>query len=341
MSGVGWRVRLGGRSRGRGEASRVEGMVAEARSQSEQIFLRIISLVDTEKDIFQLKEVSLRDFEKKVEKWLTDDKSFRESFFDYLRYLWFNKLPKGFSVSSVTHWLLKLAIFISGPTISFAVYGKISFNQAVLAIGALAFLYCVSWFFDRRSAKAKSEGYASTEALWVQFGDLIDSVKSEATLKANKDKSVRASLGIIQNYAQSITKSSKAEVSVTVALYKGSGREKMTIFARNPDSDRPLGRTIHDLDYVLGHRACLYGNHPRVVGDLKKFGKYAFKSPTQAKCSYRSILLVPLTSERGENREMQGFMSVDCVRPHAFHGSNADEILMTCEPFISHIKQQL
>lgn len=281
------------------------------------------------------------EFEAKVERWLLDEKGFLEVLIDHVRFIYFNKRPKGFGFSSFAHWFLKLAIFISGPALSFAVYEKITINQAVLAIIGLATLYCITWYFERRSASSKSKDTVTNEALWVQFGDLIDSVKSEATLKANKDKSVRAALGIIQNYSQTITKSSKQEISVTVALYRGSGMNNMTIFARNPSNDRPLGRRIHDLDYILGHRACLHGADPRVVGDLKRFGKKAFKSPTQAKCSYRSILLVPLTIDKGEVTEMRGFLSIDCVRPHAFHGSHADEILMTCEPFISHVKQQL
>lgn len=173
----------------------------------------------------------------------------------------------------------------------------------------------------------------------VHVGDLVDSIKSDATPPAERDRTIVAALGIIEAFARRATRSRRKEVSVSLALYEGSGMAQMSIRHRNPGNERPIGRPLRELESVLGHRACRAGVNPRVVSDLKRFGKKGFRSPTHSSCDYRSILIVPMTStERGN---VKGFLSIDCATPHAFHGSVAEKLLVDCEPLIDHIRHQI
>ena len=87
---------------------------------------------------------------------------------------------------------------------------------------------------------------------------------------------------------------------------------------------------------LLGHHACEAGGAPRVVADMKRFGSLGRKSPTQSNANYRSILLHPVVSSQKE--EITGFISVDCLVPHAFHGRRAENLVALLEPLKSHIE---
>lgn len=205
-------------------------------------------------------------------------------------------------------------------------------------MGVLFILFVSSSWADKWSQnKSNAVEQASVEA-WVRIGDLITSVKSSATLSVNRDATVTSALGVIEAYARQITKSPKTDISVSLALYDGNGTTSMKIRHRNPGNERPTGRKLKNLEKVMGHIACQSGPEPRVVADLKAFGGDAFFSPTQSACTYRSIVILPITA-RG-NGKVKGFVSIDCVRPHAFHGKIADQLVVTIEPLINHIEEQ-
>lgn len=277
-------------------------------------------------------------FDRKVEKWLNEDPNLFQQQTNNILFWWHNKVPRGLRFFGVTHFLTKFGLIASAPSLAIFVYERISGFQAAVATGILFVLFAVSSLLDRWSqAKNNPTEQASTEA-WVRIGDLITSVKSSATPAANRDDTLTAALGIIEAYARQITKSPKQSISVSLALYDGKGTTSMKIRHRNPGNERPKGRGLKNLEKVIGHIACQVGPEPRVVADLKSFGKEAYFSPTQSKCTYRSIVIMPITALG--NGQIKGFVSVDCHRPHAFHGNIADQLVVTTEPLINHIQEQ-
>ena len=280
----------------------------------------------------------LTKFERKVADWLEKDPSWLQRQRNSLLHWWYNKFPKSFRFFGITHFFVRFGLVASAPTLAYFVYERISALQAAIATGVLFILFLLSNFLDKWSQhKSNTVEQATTEA-WVRIGDLITSVKSSATPAADRDPTVVAALGVIEAYARQITKSPKRSISVSLALYDGKSTTSMKIRHRNPGNERPTGRKLKNLDRVLGHRACQAGPEPRVVPDLKAFGKAGYFSPTQQKCNYRSIVIIPITALG--NGEIKGFVSVDCDRPYAFHGNIADQLVVTTEPLINHIEEQ-
>lgn len=272
----------------------------------------------------------------KVDRWLIEEPTKLKTLYHWLLFARHNRLPKDFRLFGVTHWFVRFSLIASAPALAYYVYDRITLSQAVYAVLILFLLFSISSILDlwsKSKNKTLEQAYSET---WVRIGDLITTVKSSATLQKNRDDTITAALGVIEGYARVITKSPKGEISVSLALYDGKSTSKMKIHHRNPGNDRPIGRYLKNLENVLGHRACIAGPAPRVVSDLKWFGKEIFSSPTHAVCKYRSILLVPITASK--TGKIKGFLSVDCIRPHAFHGKCADQIVVTCEPLIDHIQ---
>ena len=280
----------------------------------------------------------LTKFERKIADWLEKDPSWiqrqKNSFF----YWWHNRFPKSFRFFGVTYFLVRFALVAWAPTLAYFVYEHISALQAATATGVLFILFSLSNFLDKLSQHKRNTVEQATTEAWVRIGDLITSVKSSATPAVDRDPTVIAALGVIEAYARQITKSPKRSISVSLALYDGNSSTSMKIRHRNPGNERPTGRKLKNLDRVLGHLACRAGPEPRVVPDLKAFGKDAFFSPTQQKCNYRSIVIIPITALG--NGKIKGFVSVDCERPYAFHGNIADQLVVTTEPLINHIEEQ-
>jgi len=280
----------------------------------------------------------LSKFKRKVETWIQEDPSWLQSLKNSVLFWWHNKVPRGLRFFGITHFLAKFGLIASAPSLAYFVYDRINGLQAAIATGVLFFLFIASSVLDRWSqGKNNAAEQASVEA-WVRIGDLITSVKSSATPAANRDDTLTAALGVIEAYARQITKSPKRSISVSLALYDGKSTTSMKIRHRNPGNERPKGRRLKHLEKVMGHIACQAGPQPRVVPDLKSFGKEAFFSPTQSKCTYRSIVILPITALG--NGQIKGFVSIDCDRPHAFHGNIADQLVVTTEPLINHIEEQ-
>lgn len=217
-------------------------------------------------------------------------------------------------------------------------YKTITPAQAATGTAILFVLFSVSGLLDRRSRKKNNPSEIASVEAWVRVGDLITSVKSSATPAAARDDTIKAALGVIEAYARQITRSPKGQISVSLALYDGKSTTNMKIRHRNPGNERPTGRKLKKLEHVLGHRACQAGIEPRVVSDLKVFGREAMFSPTQSKCDYRSIMIVPVLAH--SDSQIKGFVSIDCVRPHAFHNTIANQLVVTTEPLVNHIEEQ-
>ncbi|MFW2545515.1 hypothetical protein ACN2XU_23040 [Primorskyibacter sp. 2E107] len=277
-------------------------------------------------------------FERRVKVWVEEDPSSLQKLKNSVLFWYYNKIPRGLRFFGITHFLAKFGLIASAPSLAFFVYERITGLQAATATGVLFFLFVASSVLDNWSkGKNNAAEQASVEA-WVRIGDLITSVKSSATPAANKDDTLTAALGVIEAYARQITKSPKRSISVSLALYDGKSTTSMKIRHRNPGNERPTGRKLKNLERVMGHIACQAGPEPRVVPDLRSFGKEAFFSPTQSTCTYRSIVILPITALG--NGKIKGFVSIDCDRPHAFHGNIADQLVVTTEPLINHIEEQ-
>jgi hypothetical protein len=277
-------------------------------------------------------------FEKKIKNWLEKDPSWHQRLDNWMLYLWHNKVPRSFRFFGITHFLARFSLIASAPALAFFIYERISVAQATSATAALFLLFTFSSLLDQWSKSWRNSAELASVEAWVRIGDLITSVKSSATPAAKRDDTLVAALGVIEAYARQITKSPKGQISVSLALYSGSGSTKMSIRHRNPGNERPTGRNLKHLSRVHGHRACQEGPEPRVVADLKLFGKEGHFSPTQSKCNYRSIVIIPIKARTSEN--VKGFVSIDCVKPYAFHGTVAEQLIVTTEPLINHIEEQ-
>lgn len=278
-------------------------------------------------------------FEAKVQRWLEDDPHHIERIYNWLRRKIFQRRPKGIRILAILHWIIKFLIYGSAPFLAHFVYDRITLLQAAAATALLFVLHALSSALNEWSKSKKGTSDLAESEMWVRVGDLVNSVKSDATPPPDRDASVEAALGIIEGYARLVTRSRKGEISVSLAIYEGSSSTNMKIKHRNPGNTRPRGRRLRDLDTVLGHRACQAGDEPRIVADLKRFGREGFRSPTQSQCAYRALCLIPVKSVRTGNSK--GFLSIDCVTPHAFDGTVAKKLLVTCEPLIDHISHQI
>lgn len=278
-------------------------------------------------------------FDIKVAVWLTEDEPgiIGKSWNGFL-FFRHNKFLRDFSIGRLLSWLSRLAISTSGPAITHFIFKKITLAEAAIASGVIFVLFTINSLLEQWLKRKSSVVDAASAETWVRIGDLITSVKSSATPAHERDGSITATLGVIEGYARTVTRSPKGEISVSLALYDGESTTKMKIKHRNPGNERPIGRPLRDLNKVLGHIACQSGPGARVVNDLKDFGKEAMFSPTQSSRNYRSLLLIPITSSR--TQKIKGFISIDCARPYAFYRNRAKQLVVTCEPLIDHIQEQ-
>lgn len=281
----------------------------------------------------------MNEFEKAVKIWLAEDESgIVGKIWNKISFVRHNTLLRDLSVGRSLGWVSRLATSASGPAITHFVFQKISLVQMAGASGVIFVLFTANSVIEQWLKRKSSIVDAASAETWVRIGDLITSVKSSATPADQRDSSITATLGVVEGYARTVTRSSKGEISVSLALYDGESTTKMKIRHRNPGNERPIGRPVRNLERVLGHVACQAGPGPRVVNDLKDFGKEAMFSPTQSSRNYRSLLLIPIISSR--TQRVKGFISIDCGRPYAFYGNRAKQLVVTCEPLIDHIQEQ-
>jgi hypothetical protein len=278
-------------------------------------------------------------FDTKVAVWLTEDEPgiIWKSWYGLL-FFRHNTFLRDFSIGRLLSWLSRLATSTSGPAITHFIFKKITLTEAAIASGVIFALFTINSLIEQWLKRKSSVVDAASAETWVRIGDLITSVKSSATPAHERDGSITATLGVIEGYARTVTRSPKGEISVSLALYEGESTTNMKIKHRNPGNERPIGRPLRDLKRVLGHIACQSGPGARVVNDLKDFGKDAMFSPTQSSRNYRSLLLIPITS--GRTQKVKGFISIDCARPYEFYKNRARQLVVTCEPLIDHIQQQ-
>jgi hypothetical protein len=278
------------------------------------------------------------DFELKVQKWLADDRSLAARVLRALKSLYYNKAPQRFRFYGALHWLAKTGLAASPPGLGYY-YGSLkSLTVVVIATSGIAAGHSLVSFLDALSKeKAKSEGENHSDML-VRLGDLLNAHKPRKSgPPAQKDDAIRACLGILEIFCRQITRSAKGDVAVSLVLYQGSSRQKMSLRHRNPGNLRPVNREIRT-EGLLGHFVCAYGAEPQVVDDVREF---TATSPTQTKPDYRSIFFYPLEVLSKEGKSIKGFVSIDCKKPYAFYGNRSNDIVVTCEPVLNHIRESI
>lgn len=280
-------------------------------------------------------------FDGQVARWLSGKPSRVARLKNRLLATWFRaSIPKP-TPAGIWHWLIRIAIVASPPALLFLVYDRATAAQAFWALVYLVVLQVAADVIGGWRDSKKKRQNLITEELWVRIGDLIASIDSTATPVHFKDESVTACLGIIEGYARQVTRSKHGDVSVSLVLYDDGDRAQMTIKHRNPGNTRPKPRLITQLDRIFGHLACEAGPAPQRINDIYFFGRNQVISPTQSTISYRSIFIVPIQDDNGEDGPIRGFLSIDSRQPYAFYGDRGDKILITCLPLIDHIRQQI
>ncbi|ULB08743.1 hypothetical protein ORIO_02175 [Cereibacter azotoformans] len=278
------------------------------------------------------------EFHRKVEHWLSDDPTRWERFQLAARALWHNKVPRSFRWWSVIHWLTKMALASSAPAVAYFMNRSIPAWAAITASVGILIGNIVVSLFDQLSKARRADRGGETE-LAVRFGEIIASFETKTTAIGDADDSIRSALGVIEIVARKITKSTKGSIAVSLATYNGSGTSEMRIRHRNPGNDR-AGNRKFPTTYVLGHYAAQAGD-PRVVHDLKSFGRRGFSSPTGHDVNYRSIYFIPVSRVVKGTQVPCGFISIDSTRAYAFYGNRDKAIIVTCEAFIDHVQSLL
>lgn len=276
-------------------------------------------------------------FDEEVAIWLDDNPSWLSKIGAAALSFWYNRAPRRWSFFGVAHGVAHTAMASSAPGLALW-YGAITAWQATLGAGAIFIGHGVVRILDSLSKeKDFSKNDLLTDAI-VRLGDILSVAKYNSySSEHERAKSIAACLGVLELYAMQKTRSKKGQISVSLILYAGRSATRMKIHGRNPGNLRPVNREF-DCRGLLGHRACVAGGLPRVVHDIRRFGAGAV-SPTQSKPTYRSIFFVPLEGEVNGTSMTKGFISFDCDRPYAFFGNRTRDVIITCEPVISHVKE--
>lgn len=279
------------------------------------------------------------EFEQKKGRWLAENPNFLERKWDDLCFVWFNTAWFQFSWYKFPYFLGQLGLAASGPVIGFYTADLLSLWTALyIFIGLLVFLLITKYL---AGIPKRREGRITRpiQTIWIRFGNLLNTIKSGATPAGQKDASIDFTLALATSLAAQITGIQQQKFAASLLLYEGEGKSQMRVKHRDRGSERPIDRPVNDLDTVLGHHACESGKAPRVVADMRRFGEYAQKSPTQSRPNYRSIFLQPVVSS--QNGAVSGFLSVDCTVPHAFHRDRAVDLAALLEPLKAHIEDMI
>lgn len=274
-----------------------------------------------------------RNFQHAVEKWVADDYGVFARLRMFAGGVVHNRLPRTFRPAPTLHWVTRNGLASSAPVVALY-YGTIGWTTAYIAAGGLFLANAAVGVIGAIAGRTRGEGSDADEAL-VRFGDLLSALRQGPVPKAKRGDAIKACLGLIEVQARRIAKVRKGALSVSLVEYIGNSTTRMTIRHRNPGNDRPVGREF-DGSQLLGHHACVADASPRVVHNLRHFGKN-LKSPTQSKVNYRSMLFIPI-KPNGDGARIKGFVSIDCQREYAFYGSRADSIVVTCTPVVELLR---
>lgn len=279
-------------------------------------------------------------FERELKIWLDGEVGGLRRLSNWFWPKYHNAPSFSFRWSALPNLGIQLALTASAPVIAYHTSGSLEPQQAVVIFALILSVLLACKAVDAWYRKKADRISGPLQTIWVRVGDLLNSVKSSATRKADQDSSIEASLAIAVSIAAEVSHTKLDNVAASLVLYSGTGYGKMRVAHRDRGSKRPAKRAVQDLETLLGHHACQHeAGAPRVIGDLRRFGSLGFKSPTQQRAQYRSIFFQPVVSSKSQ--ELRGFISVDCTLPYAFHGTRADDIAALLEPIKAHIEDMI
>ena len=158
-------------------------------------------------------------FDTKVAVWLTEDEpSLLGKIWNRLLFLRHDTLLRDISIGRLLSWLSRLATSTSGPVITHFIFKKITLAEAAIASGVIFVLFTINSLLEQWLRRKSSVVDAASVETWVRIGDLITSVKSSATPAQERDGSITATLGVIESYARTVTRSLKGEISVSLGV---------------------------------------------------------------------------------------------------------------------------
>lgn len=274
-------------------------------------------------------------FEGRVAAWLADDLNYLQRASRATAGIYHNRIPRSLRPLGLAHSTSRTLLASSGPAVAYY-YGSIPGVTAAIAGAVIFTAHSVVGFLDKLSKGRGASPTTTHSEIIIRLGDLLKHTSGKAAAK-NRDAAIQACLGILENFSRETAKVKKGALSVSLVLYQGNSRSRMIIRHRNPGNDRPVGRDFDAKDKI-GHRACEAGGVPRVVHDIRWFGKEALASPTQSRVNYRSLLIIPVSQPGGDPRP-RGFVSIDCDQPYAFYGNRSNIIMVSCEPVLSHLSE--
>lgn len=272
-------------------------------------------------------------FRRTCEHWLAEEPTLFRRIGDFALHHWYKVKRTGYRDTFLHEHFLLILTAASVPA-GFLAAEKITIYQCVVIVGVLWLALALT-----RRQRAKPRLSDRMQQLWVLIGDLLNTVKSDATRAGDKDESISTTLSLMANLAAEVAQVDVRQVAATLVTYQGTGYGKMKVVNRDRWTQRPKGRPVKDLSTLLGHIACQREAKPRVVPDLERFGPLGRKSPTQTTASYRSIFIHPVVSSR--DKSLRGFISIDCTVPHAFHGDRAEHFVALVEPLKAHVEDMI
>lgn len=179
---------------------------------------------------------------------------------------------------------------------------------------------------------------SASEELMMRSCELLRLCDDDAIRDVNRAAARNACLSMLEVYVRGLTGAKRGEIGVSLARYVADDLEALRIDERNAGSLRKMGVTFPGR-HVLGHHACLAGDDPRAVYDLKAFGPAAMKSPTGSGASYRSFFIVPIFVNVDGLPAPIGYISIDSTRPYEFYGNRANVLAVECESIIARLRK--
>lgn len=270
-----------------------------------------------------------------LEKWLNDDFSTLERLRQRIDAAWHGRFPRPVRVWAIGSWVSRTLLACSAPGLAL-LFGTL--KDATLAATAATILFAGNVVSDFLSQLAKEKTRSRTDhSMIVRIGELLNTTRGAVSRHdGGAETAISALLGIIETCCRAVTQCDEDEISVTLLQYPiGSDVTEILIRRRDPGNKRPVGALVPTANLV-GHRACQSDpNRPHIVHRLRDFGEGAMVSPSQSQVNYQAIFIIPLQSGSNGNRTLQGFVSVDCVRPYAFYGNRGRDIAVYCRPVIN------
>ncbi len=275
-------------------------------------------------------------FNRELKVWLNDESSIIRELRDGFLFRWYFRKRKKFRWRKVPHQIVIMGLAASGPAIALWTANLTDEFVALAIFCSTLFLMFLTSTLSTWGRRRDGTLPDKMQLVWVQFGDLLNTVRSDATPAKDKNRSIDVTLSLMVSLAAQITELELNQISASLLLYGDENMASIGVAYRHRASSRPIRYDFENPEALLGHHSCEKDSNPRVVADFRRFGSFARKGSSQGNPKYRSLFIQPVLS-RTEGR-VRGFISIDCDIPHAFHSSRSDDLVVLIEPLKAHIE---